>query len=314
MEYVTVPQANCSRGGQSWMEQYSNLGYAVFDQLLPTEVIDPHVEAFEGILKKYDIYGRDAIKHIQPERRLEFHDAVDRLYCDPDLSLRLCRHPAMQNLTTQLFKKESVSLGPMTVIWGGGAIPHRDTLFFRDPPKEAARFWVALEDLHPESGLLYVVPGSHRGAYRYDELLDEHPEFLEILRSLSTGCTDLATWNLRMKQIFDYHHAESAAIAASYPRHILQLKKGDALLFDPGLIHGSLAPSNQSLTRRSFILECRSRNCRAYRMTAYFGAKHDFRRPENVIAEEIVESSLGPYLRRSGSERTNKLAPIVGFS
>lgn len=314
MEHLRIPVQRWSSGDQSWIKDYRDQGYTIFEQLLPMDLIDSHLGSYEKLLTEYNLNGRDAMMRMQAEIRREFEEAIEKLYCDPSLSLRLCRYSAMHNVTTQLFAKESVSWMPLTVIWGGGAVPHRDIIFFRDPPVEAARFWIALEDLHPDSGLLYVIPASHKNAYRYDELLQDHPEFLEILRSLSFGDIDSGNWGRLMKPILDHHHAESARVAESFPKDVLYLKKGDALLFDPAVVHGSLVPANPNLTRKSFIMECRSRHCRTYSMRAYFGSRHDFRRPANASAEKIIESPLGPYGRSALKEKIAKLPPIVGFA
>jgi hypothetical protein len=299
---------------ESWIEHYREQGYAVFPRLVPDDVIDAHLAIYEGTLKELGLYDRDVLMNLQPHMRQRYHEAVEKIHWDPNLSLQLCRHPAMHNLTSQLFGQESVAWEPFTIIWGGGAVPHRDILLYRDPPTEAARFWVALEDIHPESGLLYMVPGTQKNAYHHDELLEEHPEFLEILRLLARGGASAGSWNSLMKPIFDHYHNEAARIAESHPKHVLNLRKGDAVLFNPGVIHGSLVPGQSNLTRRSFIMECRSRNCRAYGMRAYFGAKHDFRRPENAVLCEIAESQWGPYCARILKDKMDKFQPIVGFA
>ncbi len=50
--------------------------------------------------------------------------AMAQFHRDPTLGLRLCRHPALHHIASQLFKKESVSWSPFTVIlgqWRGSA-------------------------------------------------------------------------------------------------------------------------------------------------------------------------------------------------
>jgi len=301
-------------GSDTWMDDYREFGFVVFERLIPEALVSSHLERFEELLARFNVRERGAIEQLKGVEREQFDVALDGLYSDPEQSLELCRYPVMHALATKLFREDSVAWNPLTMIWGGGAIPHRDLICFRDPSSEAARLWVAMEDLHPESGLLYVVPGSQKSGYRYNELLDEEPEFLEILRLLAKGGTGVESWNKLMKPIIDHHHEESALIAESSQKEILDLKMGDAVLFDAALIHGSLVSGDRGLTRKSFLLELRSRSCKTYSMRAYFGSKHDYRRPENAVSEMIIESPLGPYGRRVAVDKDVLSAPIVGFS
>lgn len=298
--------------GKAELERYEEFGYAVLRNLIPASVISDHLGHFERLLAEYGVSGRGDIERTRTEDRARFNEAIGSFYREPETGLGLCRCEALHRVASAVFKKESVAWGPVTVIWGGGAIPHRDVIHYRDPANEAARFWVALEDLHPESGLLYVVPGSHRNAYRYDEILAEHPEFLGILQYLAAGNVATEEWQSAMKPILDYHHAESAEIAGIGPKELLRFNKGDVLMFNPAIVHGSLVPADPSLTRKSFIVECRSRDCCVYSMRAYFGSKHDYRTPENAAVTEIVESPLGPYGRSTSALKSGMLPAIVG--
>ncbi|HTU46384.1 MAG TPA: phytanoyl-CoA dioxygenase family protein [Bryobacteraceae bacterium] len=239
-----------SPSSKNWIEQYREQGFAIFEKLISSDLIDSHPRSYEQLLHQYGAHERGSLDRLPPEERAALDRDIENIYSRPELSLPLCRDQGIHTLASELFGSESVSWTPLTLIWGGGAIPHRDLLGYRDPACEAVRLWIALEDLHDESGLLYVVPGSHESAYRYDEFLDQRPEFLEILRKLARGGTDASSWHVLMKPILDHHHEESACIEASRPKRILRFKKGDALLFDPALVHGSLVAGDPALTRR----------------------------------------------------------------
>lgn len=64
------------------------------------------------------------MEKVSEEKRAMLDAAMAQFHRDPTLGLRLCRHPALHHIASQLFKKESVSWSPFTVIlgqWRGSA-------------------------------------------------------------------------------------------------------------------------------------------------------------------------------------------------
>jgi phytanoyl-CoA hydroxylase len=117
---------------------------------------------------------------------------------------------------------------------------HRDPVFVQTkPPSALVAAWIALEDIHPDSGPLVYVPGSHRLPY-YQFAPGEHR--------------------------FDHRRhgaAESAAMAAfdreqvataGLPTRSLTCPRGEVLLWHHSLLHGGSVVADPHRTRKSFVV------------------------------------------------------------
>jgi ectoine hydroxylase-related dioxygenase (phytanoyl-CoA dioxygenase family) len=96
--------------------------------------------------------------------------------------------------------------------------------------------WIACENIHPESGPLVYYPGSHR-------------------RHLFPGFQNYPQTNLRTcdeKTTRDYNE-HLVMESRKFKGELLQIRKGDALLWHPMLIHGGSQVKNRHYTRRSFV-------------------------------------------------------------
>ena len=99
--------------------------------------------------------------------------------------------------------------------------------------------WVALEDIHPESGPLIVYPGSHRLPRLY--LRDVGAE---KVRESSQWREFSAIYTPKMKELID----QSGLQPVSYTP-----KAGSVLIWHENLAHGGSRRSNDELTRKSMV-------------------------------------------------------------
>ncbi len=153
------------------------------------------------------------------------------------------------------------------------------------------RIWAALEDIDPRSGPIYLYPQSHKlvcGNIR-EEMLEEHPGYHDWLRFNFQPHTEEA-------KRFGAHMIQK--IEDGLSRHRLvrvapELRKGDALVFDLAIIHGSSEAQDPGRTRKCMIFNHYARRAPFYAPGAYWGRTHDFRRPENVVEFEVEETRAG---------------------
>ena len=110
--------------------------------------------------------------------------------------------------------------------------PHSDTIHFHSVPQRfMAGVWVALEDIHPDSGPILVYPGSHR---------------LPVLDPLDLGFE--ATWDNHDR----YEDAIGAVVeAAGLEPLALPLRRGQAVIWAANLLHGGEAVRDPARTRLS---------------------------------------------------------------
>lgn len=112
-------------------------------------------------------------------------------------------------------------------------------------PSHLAAAWIALEDIHVDSGPLYYYPGSHtnkkfdfgNGIFFNGESTHDPNDFARFI--------------------------EQNCEAHKQQRKTLLIKKGDVLLWHAALAHGGHAITNPELTRKSFVCHYSSQN--AYR-------------------------------------------------
>ena len=104
-----------------------------------------------------------------------------------------------------------------------GFQPHQDNRFVNAPRGKFASAWIALTDVTPNNGGLYVYPGTFK-----EPLLD-----IEEVEAEETMLQDMNALRLRCKIPDRYRHAD------------VSLKKGSAVFFDGHTVHGSYANKSQ---------------------------------------------------------------------
>ena len=111
---------------------------------------------------------------------------------------------------------------------------HSDTVHFdTDPPGWMAGVWVALEDVHPDSGPLVYYPGSHR---------------LPVHRMESFGLQPKREYY----PIYEQAMANVVAVNRLQPAYAT-IRRGECLIWAANLLHGGSPILNPSLSRRSQV-------------------------------------------------------------
>lgn len=119
---------------------------------------------------------------------------------------------------------------------------HSDYVHFGTQPHfRLAAAWIALEDIKLASGPLQVVPGSHRrDLFCYSELGYDPAKSLTDVKAMYTQ--------------YEIHIAqELGASKSGLVPHIPLLKKGDFLIWDANLLHGSPICIDPSMSRLSQV-------------------------------------------------------------
>ncbi|MEH2358563.1 phytanoyl-CoA dioxygenase family protein [Nostoc sp.] len=70
---------------------------------------------------------------------------------------------------------------------------------------------------------------------------------------------------------------KTASLTKGLPRVPFSINKGDVVLFDPNVIHGTMPAPNPSLTRKAIVTEWHTQSVRSYSYCKYFGSQHDKR-------------------------------------
>jgi ectoine hydroxylase len=159
-------------------------------------------------------------------------------------------HPLLVSLLGFILDKEVVPFQTLNFLHGSGQRAHSDSIHMTTYPLGyLIAAWVALEDIHEDSGPLFYYPGSHQLPY----LLNEGYGNVGTMLSLGS------------KKYADYEDVTQEIIA----RHRLQPtvflpKKGDVLIWHANLIHGGMPVRNPALTRKSMVIHYYARDVIKY--------------------------------------------------
>lgn len=146
-------------------------------------------------------------------------------------------YPSVMRFLTDHFRDKPCACQTLTYINGSEQNAHQDTIHLTPYPAGfMAGVWVALEDVQPDSGELFVYPGSHRtprlragelGLAKVDEDYSAYAKFdAEIARLMEHG---------------------------GFERHAYRAKAGQILVWHENLVHGGSLRINKEQTRFSVV-------------------------------------------------------------
>ena len=230
-------------------EYYQSQGYVVIKNILNHDKIDNFIEQYEKVKRnKLFIYYSQSLHvplrpTITPEGFVEESmERVGDLRFFPQFS---------KSVSNCLFDRQisdllsAISGSSSHTLWqhmffdkSTGTVEHQDHYYLdTDPPGSLIGAWYALEDIHPESGCFFVIPGSHKGAVISPDNLSSGIEGIEALVPEHDEMRK-GIMNLIREQKYEYK---------AFP-----LNKGDVLFWHPNTIHGAYKNENPKYSRKSF--------------------------------------------------------------
>jgi hypothetical protein len=143
-------------------------------------------------------------------------------------------------LLSFILDKEVIPFQTLNFIKGSGQRAHSDSIHMTTYPLGyLIAAWIALEDIHPDSGPLFYYPGSHRLPYLLNDDFENYS----------------SRFKLGKKQYSDYEDLVEEILASTTLQKKLFLpKKGDVLIWHANLIHGGMPVINPALTRKSMVV------------------------------------------------------------
>ncbi|HEY4090689.1 MAG TPA: phytanoyl-CoA dioxygenase family protein [Luteibacter sp.] len=274
-------------------------GYFIWPGLQPHDLIDEHVAAYRALNEREGVPIGEDVSALSTEKREELKKARHVFHETHEATRQLFHPRALRTFLEQHFGEAAVMRQPETGFFHRNTPPHNDSLDLRvSKAGTEVRLWYALEDIHPDAGPMYVLPGTHASVSMLLEeaVNDERPDLVGLLREQmgETSATafyeaTLPLWRY-VKQTKFGHAAQSVALQP------LLLKKGDAVVFRSDLVHGTCHCNQPGLTRSYAVSYWSSRSAEWYQSRSFWGAPHDHRRPENVIPTVVRETPYGPEI------------------
>tara|TARA_Y200000002_G_scaffold182699_1_gene150754 strand:- start:21436 stop:22368 length:933 start_codon:yes stop_codon:yes gene_type:complete len=164
----------------------------------------------------------------------------------------LTTHPDILKILKLLYNKTPFPFSTINFTKGSGQPYHSDTIHFHTIPYYwMTGVWIALEDVDSKNGALQVIPKSHRwDLYNYNDLNLKHPD--EICNGEEL--------NYR-----EYEHFIKELIKVKGGKDkIIELKKGEAIIWAANLLHGGIEIKDQTRTRHSQVNHYFYKDCKKY--------------------------------------------------
>lgn len=236
--YSDLNKSELSEEDKNFVKHYADEGYVIFDPQIDNSVLDAIIEELKPRFDKID----DNDKRIQDAWL--FNEKVRQIASSEVVyeKLRL------------LYQREPIPFQTLNFPVGTQQNTHSDMIHFNSIPQRfMCGVWVALEDITDDNGPLHYYPGSHKLPF-YDMLdigvkASAHREkkkaMMAYLENYETFIQDIIK-TLGLK------------------KQVLNIKKGQAMIWSANLLHGGETIRRQGASRHSQVTHYYFENCMYY--------------------------------------------------
>jgi phytanoyl-CoA hydroxylase len=226
--------------------QWKNFGYTVFEQCVSPALIDAYLADIDEFKDRHaefstvvesSAHGQSTAKALTRENLEE--DAQVR-FCDLHnnsiAGKRMGLNPQIISFLTHVFRDKVVMMQSLTFWRSSEQWVHQDYAYVVAAiPSHLAACWIALEDVHPDSGPLVYYPGSHR-----------IPKF-------DFGNGIFLTPESKFHEAEFLAHIQAQCKALGLQEVAFLPKKGDMFVWHAALAHGGTPIRDRNRTRKSFV-------------------------------------------------------------
>ena len=207
---------------------FDNEGVQIFPDTISSKICDKIVREYDDFIELCRMKGvRHQYQDDRHYRLTNFH------LISAELRYRILQSNAFE-FASNFFGKPSSIYTSLYFKHGSQQEAHIDTPFFSTRPiNQFVGLWVALEDIHVDSGPLFYLRGSHK--------ILEDEDLLRRYFKNSNG--DLPSF---FNSLFEVVKEECERVE-------VVIQKGDALVWHPSLMHGGSLARNLNLTRNSAV-------------------------------------------------------------
>lgn len=197
---------------------------------------------------------------------------------------RLATSKRVTEFLSELYQREAFAFQTLNFPRGSQQDTHSDTYHFNSIPGGfMCGVWIALEDIHPDSGPLQYYPGSHRRL----------PVFSNA--DLSRG-----------DEVAYVDHVAAAVQETGIARETALIRRGQAFIWASNLFHGGSPIADAARTRLSQVTHYYFRGCSYFTPLASVEGKTFWREPYDIAAARFVanaDPSHRPRLKYRLGER-----------
>jgi hypothetical protein len=189
--------------------------------------------------------SRERRERMAPTRIIDLHS-------HSAAALQLYLHRRIFDWAELIFGTEAVAFESSFGEFGWSEPPCRDAVYIEvQPPSHLLTVWIPLEDIRPESGPLYLIPGSHRlPLYEFEP------------------------GRFRIKPDEDYLTAHRFVLARAEEAGLTPIdllpKRGQAVIWHPLMVHGARRILRPGATRRAMTVRLSARGGLPTRRASYW--------------------------------------------
>ncbi|NCU03632.1 MAG: phytanoyl-CoA dioxygenase family protein [Chitinophagaceae bacterium] len=221
------PFKNFSDDIQEQLLQWSSKGFLHIRQYFSHEQVDEVNNAVEELINQ---------KHLP----VTHDNKVMFGYKHSPVIKQMMQDEGLKTLLSFILDKETIPFQTLNFIKGSGQRAHSDSIHMTTYPLGyLIAAWIALEDIHPDSGPLFYYPGSHKLPY----LLND--DFENYSTQLKLGNKQYSDYEDMTAEVLSHNHFQS---------EVFLPRKGDVLIWHANLIHGGMPVVNPALTRKSMVV------------------------------------------------------------
>jgi len=238
-----------------WREECRDLGFVIVENVLSHSLIDKHLSDVSALVQHYGVVDAATQAALPMPFDDELMAAMLDLHRRSEVARGLMRNRVITALMRQLFGAPRSHVARSALWEPGNMKAHVDTAFRSpDPPYSICRAWCALEDIHPDSGRFYLVPGTHRTVTPQLswEVLNERPDLHALFKRVTY---EPQSWFRLHGRGWSYVSAKVADRVDPRAMLSFDLRKGDVVLFNPAMVYGTLQCMDPSLTRKMMVCE-----------------------------------------------------------
>jgi hypothetical protein len=235
-----LSEANLNDVDRTLVEAFARDGYIIVDAQIPDgEALIPRMLAALDPMYRGSGRIQDAWKENADSKILATLPSIDRI-------LRL------------LYQRDPIPFQTLNFAYGTEQHTHSDTVHFHSVPHHfMCGVWIALQDIDASCGPLHVYPGSHRmPAWDFHDL------------GLPSGRESYTRYEDCMQAYVE---------ATGMRKHVVTMKKGQAVIWAATLLHGGERIEEVGRTRHSQVTHYYFENCLYYtpmHSDPYIGKMH----------------------------------------
>jgi hypothetical protein len=217
---------------------WNQRGYLILPRLFDDETLDAVWESYEAAVArgKIKLPGESAGEgDPYPGRYLNPHKKSGA-FC------RILKHPGLLNAIRLLMEREPKPLQTIASHKGSQQGTHSDSIHMTTYPLGyLSAAWIAMEDIHPDSGPLVYYPGSHRFPYVFSK--DVGISEADFTRDGYRSYHD--KYEPYVQKLIEEHQARPEYFHA---------RKGDVLIWHANLLHGGSPRRDLQYSRKAVVV------------------------------------------------------------